>query len=368
MRPDHDQLIFLGDTPDDAAPELRLLAVRLVAGVWTPVPGGQWNWRRELLGTNSSLPTSTDFRLDDGFWRRVVGYQRIGTEVVQIDYATGDGKTIRFGDGEFGELPADGVIFQVSYRIGLGADDNVTAGTLTQCALPIVQSVSNPLASTGGADPETPQQIRQIAPEAYQYLTYRAVRPEDYAEAVKRLTWVQRAGAAFRWTGSWLTAYATPDPLGAFALTHEQRQDADLQLDRFRQAGRPAYVLDPVYANLDLKIVVCVAASSYWSEVEASVLQALFGVKGFRPRVGFFSPDSFTFGTPLERSQLEAAIQEVSGVKAVEKIYIRRRGWFDWREFMELTFNVAPNELIRVANDVKYPERGSLKLCMEGGA
>jgi hypothetical protein len=219
-----------------------------------------------------------------------------------------------------------------------------------------------------GADPETPEQVRQLAPEAFRYLTFRAVRPEDYAEAVARLPWVQRAGADFRWTGSWLTAFATPDPEGAFSLTDAERQDAFLQLDRFRQAGRPAYVLDPIYANLDLVITVCVATSAYKGEAEERVLQALFGVKGIRPKTGFFSPDNFTFGTPLERSQLEAVIQEVAGVKAVEDILIRRRGWFNWRDFSELTFNVAPNELIRLENDPQFPDRGSLKLIMDGGA
>ena len=365
---DSKQLVFLGATTDDAAPEIRLLAVKLVAGVWTPVPNGEWTWRRELLGTNSSLPTSTDFRLDDGFWRRVVGYRRIGTEIVQRDYATGEGKTIRFGDGEFGATPSAGSIFQVSYRIGLGADENVTVGTLTQCALPIVQSVSNPLPTIGAADPETPLQVLQLAPEQFRYLTYRAVRPEDYAEALERLDWVQRAGAEFHWTGSWLTAFATPDPLAAFAVTDAEREDAFLQLDRFRQAGRPAYMLDPVYANLDLEIVVCVAIFAYRGEVEERVLQALFGVKGIRPKTGFFSPDNFTFGTPLERSQLEGVIQDVPGVKAVERISIRRRGWFDWREFSELTFAVPSNVLIRVANDTMFPDRGSVKLVMEGGA
>ena len=55
------------------------------------------------------------------------------------------------------------------------------------------------------------------------------------------------------------------------------------------------------------------------------------------------------------------------GVKAVEKILIRWRGWFDWRVFKELTFKVAPNELIRLANDPRFPDRGSLKIIMEGG-
>jgi hypothetical protein len=361
-------LVFLGPSVDDAAPEIRLTAVTLVASVWTVVPNGEWTWRRELLGTNSALPTSKVFRLEDGFWRRVVGFQRLGAEVVHQDYATDDSKTIRFGDGEFGAVPADGTIFQVSYRLGNGAQDNVAAGTLSQCALPIVTRVTNPLSAVNGTDPETPQQIRQLAPEAFRAVTFRAVRPEDYAEALARLNWVRRAGAAFRWTGSWLAAYATPDPRGSVTVTPDERTAAFNQLDRFRQAGRPAFMLDPVYANLDLEIIICVATSAYKGEVEQRVLEALFGVNGVRPRLGFFSPDNFTFGTPLERSKLEAEIQDVAGVKAVEQMYFRRRGWFDWRPFSELTYAVAPNEIVRLENNALLPERGSVKLDMRGGA
>jgi hypothetical protein len=368
--PDSDarRLTYLGTAPDLAAPEIRLTAVTLVGITWVVVPNGEWQWRRELLGTNSALPTSAVFRLDDGFWRRVVGYQRIGTEIVHQDYAADAGKTIRFGDGEFGQLPADPTIFQVTYRLSNATLDNVAAGTLTRCVLAIVQTVTNPLPAIDGVDPETPEQVRQLAPYAYQAITFRAVRPEDYAEALERLPWVQRAGASFRWTGSWLTAFATPDPKGSFTVSAEHTVDAFRQLDRFRQAGRPAYMLQPVYATLDLVITVCVATFAYRAEVEARVLEALFGKGGVRPHPGFFSPDNFTFGTPLERSQLEAVIQDVEGVKAVEDILIRRRGWFDWRKFSELVFAVAPNEVVRVENDRLLPERGSVKLKMEGGA
>jgi hypothetical protein len=361
-------LVFLGPEADLAAPEIRLTAVTLVGNVWTVVQNGIWTWRPELLGTNSAQPTSAVFRLDDGYWRRIVGYQRIGTEIVHRDYATGLGKTIRFGDGEFGQLPAASTVFQVTYRLGNGTLGNVAAGTLTRCALAQVQSVTNPLPATRGVDPETPAQVRQLAPDAFRAITFRAVRPEDYAEAVERLPWVQRAGAAFRWTGSWLTAFATPDPKGSFTVTAPQRIEAQQQLDRFRQAGRPAYLLDPVYATLDLQITICVATSAYRGDVEERVLEALFGVRGIRPRPGFFSPENFTFSTPLERSQLEAAIQDVEGIKAVERIMIRRRGWFDWRVFSELTYVVAPNELIRVENNPLLPERGAVKLNMRGGA
>jgi len=210
--------------------------------------------------------------------------------------------------------------------------------------------------------------VQQLAPEQFRYLTYRAVLPADYADAAERLSWVQRAGAVFRWTGSWTTAFVTPDPKGAFSMTPAQLTELENQIDRFRQAGRPAFVLNPIYATLDLQITICVQPTSYRGDVEAAVLIALFGSKGFRPKIGFFSPDNFTFGTALERSELEAAIQNVPGVHAVEEILIRRRGYFDWRPFSELTFGVAEDEVIRVQNDPFLPERGSVTLYLEGGA
>jgi hypothetical protein len=47
---------------------------------------------------------------------------------------------------------------------------------------------------------------------------------------------------------------------------------------------------------------------------------------------------------------------------------VRRRGWFDWRDFVEFSLPVGVNELVRVANDRELPERGAVKLVMEGGA
>ncbi|MEP6714009.1 MAG: hypothetical protein ABJC09_00455 [Terriglobia bacterium] len=361
---DQQPVAWLGDTPQDAVPEVRLREVQKVGLKWTPVPNGGWDWRRALIGEVSAQANDTVFTLDDGFWRRVVGYQRIGGEVVHRDYASNDGKTVRFGDDGFGLTPGDGTVFEAIFRLNNGAITNVAAGTLSKMAVKpgTVDTVTNPIPATGGVDAESNAHIRQNAPQQFRYLTYRAVRPEDYAEAADRLPFVQSAGSAFRWTGSWITAFVTPDPKGAFSLTAPQRTDLEAQLDRFRQAGRPADLLNPHYATLDLQITVCVMPSSYRGDVEAGVLKVLFG------RAGFFNPDNFTFGTPLERSELEAIIQGVPGVRAVEGIQIRRRGWFTWRTFSELTFLVAKDEVIRVENNRLLPERGSVKLIFEGGA
>jgi hypothetical protein len=370
--PDSDsgQLVWLGDDPRNARPEIQLEEVKFDAkkGEWVKVR--EWHWKRSFLGSPSSLPYDRDFTLEDGMWNRVVGYQRIGQEIKHIDYASGDGATIRFGDGEFGSVPAGETVFRVTYRLGNGRRSNLPAGSLKKLEgkYGFIQAVTNPLSAKDGMDPETFSEIRQLAPEAFRAIAFRAVRPEDYAGAAERLAWVQRAGATFRWTGSWLSAFVTPDPKGAVSVSESQRSELVNQLDRYRQAGREAYALEPRYANLDLEITVCVKPDAYCGEVKERVLEALLGKSGVRARSGFFSPDNFTFGTSLDRSSLEAVIQNVSGVRAVKGMRIHRRGWYTWKKFTELSEPVAKNEIIRIENDPLYPERGSLRLIMEGGA
>jgi hypothetical protein len=370
---DHD-LVWRGATTDVAAPEIRLFELAAAGRI-------PWEWKRSFLGVNSSQPNDTHFTLDDGTWRRVAGYRRVDQtgavrEFVHADYASGRGATIRFGDGDFGQTPDPTTIFEAVYRLGHGRADNVAAGSLTDFDPPevdpgnltLVSAVTNPFDVTDAVAAQAATEVRQLAPEAFRAITYRAVRPQDYEEAVERLSWVQRAGARFRWTGSWLTVFATPDPKSSFELTPDQETELSAQLDRFRLAGREAWGCDPISAIVDLEINVCIEPSSFVGDVVAAVLEALFGRRGLHRVLGFFSPDQFTFGTPLDRGRLEATIQAVPGVRAVETIRIRRRGWFDWRDFTEAALPVADNEIIRVENRPKFPERGAVRIIPHGGA
>jgi hypothetical protein len=82
---------------------------------------------------------------------------------------------------------------------------------------------------------------------------------------------------------------------------------------------------------------------------------------------GFFYLDRFTFGTPLERSALEAAIQSASGVAGVVSIQYRQRGITpDWTCLPE-TLPVGPSQILRMDNDPSRPERGTLQVVVEGG-
>ena len=362
-------LVWLGSDPVSAVPEIRLVEMDISASVWKEKTV-EWKCRRSFLEGYSSEPLDRHYTLDDGSWRRVVGYQRDGVEIVHKDYVSDNGITLRFGDGEFGMIPSEKTVLKVEYRLGGGKQGNVPAASLTNfdTDYPFIQKLSNPLHVTNGLDAENIYEIKKSVPELFRSITYRAVRPEDYAEAAERLSWVQKAGASFRWTGSWLSAFVTPDPLGSVELSKNHRMDLINQLDRFRQAGREVHISDPVYADIDLKITVCVGPDSYKGEVKERVLEALLGKKGINPKPGYFSADHFTFGTILERSTLESSIQAISGVKAVMDIQYRRRGWFPWSAFIENGYDPGKSTIIRVENDPLHPGRGSVKLIMKGGA
>lgn len=365
---------FLFSLPDSEGTPLVWLPVRDQGGAMRPEidlyrdGDGVWAWLPALVGEETAAPTAKAYALENGVYRRVVGFERLGKLTQLIDYASGAGNTVRFGDGEFGMVPAEGSKFTLRYRLGNGRKMNVAPDTLLQFPAgppPGVDEITNPLAASGGRDPESDTEIRINAPQAFRALTHRAVQPDDYVDIAGRLSWVQQAGASVRWTGSWPTVFVVPDPRDAVGLSATHRLELERSMDRVRQAGREVKVMAPRYADFDLEIRICVAPNAYPGEVKEAVLQMLFGDDGLS---GFFDPDNFRFGTPLSRAALIAAIQSVPGVRAVEEMKVRRRGWFDWRTFGEFSLPVGIDELVRVSNSRELPERGAVKLVMEGGA
>jgi len=339
-------------------------------------PNDPWTFQRSLLLCN---PGDQVFTIEDGSWRRIVAYQNGEEQVVHRDYATGAGYTVRFGDGEFGRLPARDAVFHVDYRLGSGRRANLPAGAISALFIPnqtpphagplvgLVNAVSNPFAVSNGLDPETLSQIKLLAPDAYKSEVFFAVRPEDYGEQAAKLASVQQAQGSFRWTGSWLSATTAVDPAGTSILSDVLRTEVQTLLDARRQAGREAIVVPPRYVNLDLKVAVCLTRSAFAGQVEPRILTALFGDPA-TGAPGFFAADNFTFGTALSRPALEAAIGAVPGVDAVIDVQLRIHGVTDYAPFSDFIFDVADDELIRLENNAQYPERGSLQLSTVGGA
>ncbi len=290
---------------------------------------------------------------------------------LQYEYAGDVGDTIRFGGNNFGVLPDDGSYFTVTYRVGAGAAGNVAAEAIGQVAPGAVGgagiiAVTNPLPATGGADRETLNSVRLNAPQAFRATQYRAVLPADYEAAAETLPWVQRAGTTYRWTGSWLTVFTTADPAGSETIAIDQRTELIDLLNRYRLAGYESYAPDPEFVSLDLAIDVCAAPTAFASIVEGAILQAL-NPRGTLRQIGFFNVDKFTFGQPLERSKLDAAVQRVVGVAGVTCIRYRLRNRLGGLVEMPDTVAVGFNQIIRCDNDPSVPEHGSIHLTVSGG-
>jgi hypothetical protein len=324
-----------------------------------------WSFATTLLG---SLATDFDFTVDPVAWRAVA---RAPTgQPTQFDIDGDAGFAIRFGNDVFGASPAEQDLFQVTYRTGLGALGNVAADSITSIAASAsaaISAVRNPFPVTNGADAETADHIRRMAPQAFRAVQYRAVRPEDYEAAAETLPWVQKAVTSFRWTGSWMTVFTAADPLGSEQIdTAEQVELVEL-LNRRRLAGYESYAPPPQYLSIDLRIEVCVDDGWLDGDVEEGVLDRLGSSTRADDSGGFFFADRFSFGTPLYRSRLEAAIQGVPGVAGVSAITYRQRGTFSGFLNLPEVITPAPTQILRVDNDPSWPERGTIRVIAEGG-
>lgn len=349
--------------PDVAEPQPELIVSRVL-----PEPES-FQFATSLLDATATEPAYT---VDPAAWR-VVATDGTGTPT-QWEYDSDQGDTLRFGDGTFGAQPSDGDVYTVEYRIGLGSAGNLAPSAIQNVdfsATAWLTSVTNPFVVTNGADAETPQHIQRMAPQAFRAVQFRAVLPADYEAAAETLPWVLSAGTSFRWTGSWLTVFTTVDPTaggtsGASATEAEQEELIDL-LNRRRLAGYESYAPPPMLVSIDLVITVCIETGWLSSDVEAGVLARLADAKQPDGTAGFFYADSFTFGTPLYRSNLDAAIQGVVGVSGVIDIEYRQRGASNVFQTLPAVLEFGAGEILRVANDPNYPERGTIRVIAEGG-
>ena len=353
-----------GDDPSiEWAPEIQ---VTQQSSSVEGIPQG-WTWVQSILDAAASAPAYT---IDPVRYTRLPS--EIASGVVQLDYDGSSGDTIRFGFGDFGEIPAPNSVFTVVYRAGAGASGNVAADSITSIvstgqAGSWAIAVNNPFPATGGADAESLDSVRQLAPYAFQSTRFNASRPADFVAAAQSLPWVERAGCTIRSTGSWLTAFTTAEPFATELPTDDQMRDLTALLNRYRIAGCESCVVPPCYVSLNLRIAVIANPSAFNSDVAAAILKVLGTGTLPNGSNAFFAHANFTFGQPLERSALEAAIQGAQGVAGVSSIRFNRQG--SSAPYIEMTDQVQAgiDRIIRVDNDLRRPDAGSILVTVTGG-
>lgn len=308
--------------------------------------------------------------------------------------------TIRFGKKKLGfgsrpvfdfkEKTPSPTTITATYRVGGGVAGNVAAATLVdiqphekQAPAGIV-SVTNPLPATGGRDLESRDHARRFAPADFKKPLV-ALTAADYQAAAAEFLFeetraIQRANAAFRWTGSWLTATLALDPFQSDLPAREEQdrqkrlREGTLAFLNFRRlAGYDLEVAArALYVPLELNIRICLKQGVPADVVERGVLEALGAIDLPGGRKGFFHPDNFTFGQPLYVSRLFAAIAAVPGVAAA---HITRLCRFRALDFQKQTdenlargyVRVAADEILRLDNNRNFPENGTIAIQLLGG-
>jgi hypothetical protein len=220
------------------------------------------------------------------------------------------GKTrVSFGDGVNGARLPTGVNNVVAYyRVGAGAT-SPPAGKLTVIAqsFPGLKSVLNPVAVSGGADADPPDQIRQYAPRSV--LTFRrAVSVFDYEAIAAQAPGVTRARAAWSWDDTRqrtaVTVYVGDDA-GAAAT-------AKSVLAAAGDPNRPVSVVLATAIPVILILAIVVTPGMDADAISAGVKSALAD-----PESGLFAPGRLRIGQPVFDSQIEAACLSVPGTVAV---------------------------------------------------
>lgn len=302
--------------------------------------------------------------------------------VVDVD-AAGRAE-IRFGDDEYGRRPAGPNKVVARYRIGNGPAGNLGREALVHVVRPAVASawptvvrVRQPLAATGGTDPETIEEVRQLAPRAFQAETFRAVTEEDYEAAALKLPAVAAAKATFRWTGSWHTVFVAAHPRnpadlitlpgGRTRLSDDLARRLRTHLTRYKLAGYDLEVLTARYVPLEIDVRICVAPGHFRGDVLEGVRRALSNRIFPRGEIGFFHPSRFVFGEPVYISRIYAVVERVEGVESAVVTLFKRYWELAGDELANGVIPLGDGEIARLDNDPSFPENGVLRVSAVGG-
>jgi predicted phage baseplate assembly protein len=248
---------------------------------------GRVRWERVDdfgLATDDAVPTARHYKLErdhDATW-------------------------ICFGDGRTAAVPPAGRSnLTVRYRVGLGSAGNVDAGRVSRLVKnhPLVDRVSNPIATGGGTEPASSESVRHQATRFIRTFD-RAVSIGDHADLALLFPGVARATARLANGAIQLTAATSlGEPLS-------NRDKLFEFLDARRDTALPLFPLDPVAIPIAIHLYFEHDDAFLQRDVEAQIRAALFGDSP----AGMFTFAARDLGQAAHASEVHAAIARVPGV------------------------------------------------------
>jgi hypothetical protein len=274
--------------------------------------------------TGNGVQSTLQVRVNNLLWSEVDNLLNSGpSDRVYITLPSpGAGPFVQFGNGQQGSLTPTGQSnIWAQYRKGLGIAGMVAAGQLSQ---PLdrpqgLQSVTNPSAATGGADPATSGSARLSAPLPTLTLG-RVVSLEDYQNFALNFAGIAMAVASWAWFGVTRGIFLTVAGEGGTVLNANDAVVMNLQtaLADFGLPYVPVQIVSyaPVLFEISMQVMVDSPTYVSWLVI-AQVWQNLSSAYAF----GNTLP-----GQGVAASQIIQLAQQVDGVIAVNLTSVNRSG------------------------------------------
>ncbi len=272
---------------------------------------------------------------------------------------------LRFGSGKQGKQPLVGTQFQAEYRIGNGIEGNIGRDAIAHVITyqQAITMVRNPLPAYGGCDPEGMEEVRLLAPRAFQSQE-RCVTPDDYVAKIESHPEVQRAVATIRWTGAWHTVFITVERLGNSPVNEKFCQRLRSFMEQFRIVGTDIRIEPPRFVPLDIEITVSLLPGYFPSTVEKTLNEQFSNMELPDGQLGFFHPDRFTFGQSVYLSQLITKVHDIPGVNQIQVTKFQRWGSPPRDELEKGVLIIEPEEIIRLDNNIATPANGRITFVL----
>ena len=236
-------------------------------------------------GGQSGFASSLTLIIDGRTWTSV---PRLDNTTPPRSYITGtDGQgrtTITLGQ----PLPHSTSTVTATYRAGVGSAGNVNAGQLTQLLsrqVAAVSAVTNPLAASGGSDPDMPDAVRIHGPRGLQALG-RVVSVDDAADIAKSWPGIGKALAKLASDGQRDVVRVTVAGVSATPLLPSDALIADLG-PALTAAGDVVVPIEVSPAAISLIVLVATIQHDpdvSWDTVERAVRTKLTDAYGYDHR------------------------------------------------------------------------------------
>jgi len=274
--------------------------------------------------------------------------------------------TYRVGNGSTGNAVAEAVNAVV--WVGSPSGPGAPAGSAS-VLLGAIKSVRNPLAVSGGIDPQDSATAKLAIPGSFLDGQRRALSAADYAAVAAAVPGVGRAAAELRFTGSQTVVEVAVGPSLGDDPSAELLAAVRRTLEEARRIGHLVTVSGPSYRPLVIEMEVSLAHTAIRRVIAATLATTLSSGWLADGTPAVFNPANLGFGQSVYSSPVIAAVQALAGV---ESVTLTRFGFAGEPAPTSGTavaesLPIGALELPRMDNDPTKPSHGYALIALEGG-